>query len=64
MNSDLKEAQAKELSSPKKAERSGEGKRSYDRNPELIRRYRDGDTLAGEVLVRVSERLNKRTSFI
>ena len=37
--------------------KSGEEKKGYDRNPELIRRYRSGDAEAGEELVALNEAL-------
>lgn len=51
MNSGVKEAEEKELSTPGGAAKSDKSKRSYDKNPELIRRYRAGDMAAGEEIV-------------
>ena len=51
MNSDLKEAEVKERPTYDEGSVTVKNKRTYDRNPELIRRYRAGDTLAGEEIV-------------
>ena len=57
MNSVVKEAEDKALEKKAKENESSTPKRSYDRNPDLIRRYRDGDALAGEEIVLLNKPL-------
>lgn len=51
MNSDLKEAEEKKCDSTEECQKERTGRRSYDKNPDLIRRYRAGDEAAGEEIV-------------
>ena len=51
MNSGVKEAEEKTCIGFPKEKAAAQGKRSYDKNPELIRRYRAGDAMAGEEIV-------------
>ena len=51
MNSVVKETEEKKQGQTVKEERAAKNKRSYDKNPELIKRYREGDSEAGEEIV-------------
>lgn len=51
MNSDLKEAEEGKTSLLQRESVPSRTKRSYDKNPDLIRRYRAGDEEAGEEIV-------------